>query len=234
MATAARTHDPAARAGSLDGTGGPAYARRDRRADDVTPRAGAGAHPGQGGRDELGRSGRFATSAGSIRFAVGECSLGAILVAATDQGLCAILLGDDPEALVRDLQARFSGARLVGGKGTFEPLVARVIGFVETPARGLDVPIDARGTDFQQRVWQALREIPAGSTASYTDVARRIGAPKAGRAVAQACAANPLAVVIPCHRVVRAGGALSGYRWGFTASALCWPAKPVREQGPPA
>ena len=158
--------------------------------------------------------GRFATSAVSIRFAVGECSLGAILVAATDQGLCAILLGDEPEALVHDLKARFPGARLAGGKGTFEPLVARVIGFVETPARGLDVPIDARGTDFQQRVWQALREIPAGSTASYTDVARRIGAPKAGRAVAQACAANPLAVAIPCHRVVRAGGALSGYRWG--------------------
>jgi AraC family transcriptional regulator of adaptative response/methylated-DNA-[protein]-cysteine methyltransferase len=150
----------------------------------------------------------------SIRFAVGECSLGAILVAATDKGLCAILLGDEPEALVRDLRARFPGVRLAGGEGTLQPLVARVIGLVETPSGGLDLPIDVRGTDFQQRVWKALRDIPAGSTASYTDVARRIGAPKAGRAVAQACAANPLAVAIPCHRVVRTGGALSGYRWG--------------------
>jgi len=150
----------------------------------------------------------------SIQFAVGECSLGSILVAATDMGVCAILLGDDPEALVRDLEARFPKARLVGGDRDFERMVARVVGFVEAPALGLDLPLDVRGTAFQQRVWQALRDIPAGSTASYTDIARRIGAPKAVRGVAQACAANAIAVAIPCHRVVRSNGALAGYRWG--------------------
>ena len=157
------------------------------------------------------RSGGAGTS---IQFAVGECSLGSILVAATDKGVCAILLGDDPEALVRDLEARFPKARLVGGDRDFERMVARVVGFVEAPALGLDLPLDVRGTAFQQRVWQALRDIPAGSTASYTDIARRIGAPKAVRGVAQACAANAIAVAIPCHRVVRSNGALAGYRWG--------------------
>jgi AraC family transcriptional regulator of adaptative response/methylated-DNA-[protein]-cysteine methyltransferase len=150
----------------------------------------------------------------SIRFAAGECSLGSILVAATGTGVCAILLGDDPGALVRDLQDRFPKARLIGGDEAFEQWVARVVGFVETPALGLDLPLDVRGTVFQQRVWQALREIPAGSTASYTEIAERIGSPKAVRAVAQACAANAIAVAIPCHRVVRQDGALSGYRWG--------------------
>jgi AraC family transcriptional regulator of adaptative response/methylated-DNA-[protein]-cysteine methyltransferase len=149
-----------------------------------------------------------------IRFAVGQCSLGAILVAATDQGVCAILLGDDPDALVRDLQDRFDRAQLVGGDAQFEKLVAKVVGFVEEPALGLDLPLDVRGTAFQQRVWQALREIPAGSTASYTQMAQRIGSPRAIRAVAQACAANAIAVAIPCHRVVRNDGNLSGYRWG--------------------
>ncbi len=150
----------------------------------------------------------------SIRFAVGACSLGAILVAATDQGVCAILLGDDPEALVRELQDRFSKARLIGGDNEFERWVAKVVGLVEAPAIGLDLPLDVRGTAFQQRVWQALREIPPGSTMSYGQLASRIGAPRAIRAVAAACAANPLAVAIPCHRVVRADGGLSGYRWG--------------------
>ncbi len=150
----------------------------------------------------------------SIRFAVGECSLGSILVATSERGVCAILLGDDPDALARNLQDRFPRARLIGGDKEFERLVARVVGFVEAPARGLDLPLDVRGTAFQQRVWQALRAIPAGSTATYQDIARRIGAPKAARAVAQACATNPLAVAIPCHRVVRRDGSLSGYRWG--------------------
>jgi AraC family transcriptional regulator, regulatory protein of adaptative response / methylated-DNA-[protein]-cysteine methyltransferase len=150
----------------------------------------------------------------AIRFAVGECSLGALLVATSDQGVCAILLGDDPDALVRDLQDRFPKARLIGGDTGFERLVARVVGFVERPALGFDLPLDVRGTAFQQRVWQALRAIPAGATATYRDIARRVGAPKAVRAVAQACAANALAVAIPCHRVVRTDGALSGYRWG--------------------
>jgi AraC family transcriptional regulator of adaptative response/methylated-DNA-[protein]-cysteine methyltransferase len=150
----------------------------------------------------------------AIRFAVGECSLGAILVAATDRGVCAILLGDDPDTLVRDLEDRFPKAHLIGGDGDFEQLVAKIVGFVEAPRLGLDLPLDVRGTAFQQRVWQALREIPAGDTASYTDVARRIGSPKAVRAVAGACASNAIAVAIPCHRVVRNDGGLSGYRWG--------------------
>ena len=150
----------------------------------------------------------------SIRFAIGECDLGSILVAQSDKGICAILLGDDPEALVRDLQDRFRRATLIGGDAEFEALVARVVGFIEAPRIGLDLPLDVRGTAFQHRVWQALSAIPAGSTASYTEIARRIGAPLAVRAVAAACAANALAVAIPCHRVVRTDGALSGYRWG--------------------
>jgi len=149
-----------------------------------------------------------------LRFAVGQCSLGAILVARSDVGVCAILIGDDPDALTRDLQDRFPRARLLGGDADFEQWVARVVGFVEAPALGLDLPLDVRGTAFQQRVWQALQAIPPGDTASYSEIARRIGAPKSARAVAQACGANTLAVAIPCHRVVRNDGALSGYRWG--------------------
>ena len=149
-----------------------------------------------------------------IHFAVGECSLGAILVAATNKGVCAILLGDDANVLVYDLQDRFPCAELIGGDGDFEQVVAQAIGLVEAPALGLDLPLDVRGTAFQQRVWQALQEIPAGSTASYSEIAERVGAPKAARAVAQACAANAIAIAIPCHRVVRSDGALSGYRWG--------------------
>jgi AraC family transcriptional regulator of adaptative response/methylated-DNA-[protein]-cysteine methyltransferase len=149
-----------------------------------------------------------------IRFAIGECSLGAILVAQSGRGVCAILLGDDPDALARELQDRFPRANLIGGDHAFEQLVARVVGFVEAPALGLDLPLDVRGTAFQQRVWQALREIPAGVTASYSDIAKHIGTPKAVRAVAGACAANMLAVAIPCHRVVRSDGSVSGYRWG--------------------
>jgi AraC family transcriptional regulator of adaptative response/methylated-DNA-[protein]-cysteine methyltransferase len=150
----------------------------------------------------------------TLRFAVGEGSLGAVLVAASEKGVCAISLGDDPDALVRDLQDRFPQAHLIGGDEEFERTVAKVIGFIEAPKTGLDLPLDVQGTAFQQKVWQALREIPAGSTVSYTDIAQRIGAPKAVRAVAQACASNGLAVAIPCHRVVRHDGNLSGYRWG--------------------
>ena len=149
-----------------------------------------------------------------IRFAVGQCSLGAILVAQSAKGICAILLGEDPEALVRQLQDLFHKARLVGGDAAFEHLMAQVVGFVEAPALGLQLPLDIQGTAFQERVWQALRSIPPGSTASYAEIAERIGAPTATRAVAQACGANRLAVAIPCHRVVRRDGALSGYRWG--------------------
>ena len=149
-----------------------------------------------------------------IRFAIGECSLGSILVAASERGVCAILLGDDPDELARELQDRFPRAVLIGGDAGFEELVAKVVGLVEAPRLGLDLPLDVRGTVFQQRVWQALREIPAGKTVSYTEIAKRIGVPKSVRAVAQACSANSLAVAIPCHRVVRHDGGLSGYRWG--------------------
>jgi AraC family transcriptional regulator of adaptative response/methylated-DNA-[protein]-cysteine methyltransferase len=149
-----------------------------------------------------------------IRFAVGECSLGSILVAASTKGVCAIMLGDDPDELARELQDRFARATLIGADRDFEHLVAKIVGFVEAPAVGLDLPLDVRGTAFQQRVWQALRKIPLGATASYRDIAQRIGSPKSVRAVAQACAANAIAVAIPCHRVVRTDGALSGYRWG--------------------
>lgn len=178
-----------------------------------------------------GSSGRFYETAGArlgmtptayrrggageaIRFAVGACSLGSILVAATERGVCAILLGDDPEALLRDLQDRFPKAELIGGDAGFEVTVAQVVGLVEAPGTGLDLPLDIGGTAFQQRVWQALRAIPAGRTASYAEIARAIGEPAAVRAVARACGANPLAVAIPCHRVVRSDGGLSGYRWG--------------------
>jgi AraC family transcriptional regulator of adaptative response/methylated-DNA-[protein]-cysteine methyltransferase len=149
-----------------------------------------------------------------IHFAIGDCSLGAILVARSRKGLCAILLGEAPEPLLRELQDRFPRAQLVGGDARFERQVAAVIRFVDAPRLGLKLPLDVRGTAFQQRVWQALRKVPAGERVSYADIARRIGAPRAVRAVAQACAANPLAVAIPCHRVVRSDGALSGYRWG--------------------
>jgi len=152
----------------------------------------------------------------SIRFAVGECSLGSILVAATDKGICAILLGDDAAGLLRDLEDRFPKAQLIGGEPGFERLVAQVAGLVEAPARNLDLPLDLRGTAFQHRVWQALRKIRPGSTVSYSDIARRLGLPGSARAVAGAVAANPLAVAIPCHRVVRRDGSLSGYRWGVT------------------
>lgn len=149
-----------------------------------------------------------------IRFAVGECSLGSILVARSGRGVCAILIGDDPDALARDLQDRFPQARLIGGDADFEALVARVVGLVEAPGIGHDLPLDIRGTAFQERVWRALADIPAGATATYAEVARRIGMPGAVRAVGAACGANAIAVAIPCHRVVRSDGALSGYRWG--------------------
>ena len=155
-----------------------------------------------GGRDTL------------IKFAIGECSLGAVLVAATEKGVCAIDFGEDAEMLLQDLQDRFPHAELVGGDTDFEALVANVVGHLETPEGNLDLPLDIRGTAFQQKVWEALRSIPAGATASYADIARQICKPAAVRAVAQACRANRIAVAIPCHRVIRQDGDLSGYRWG--------------------
>jgi AraC family transcriptional regulator, regulatory protein of adaptative response / methylated-DNA-[protein]-cysteine methyltransferase len=150
----------------------------------------------------------------AIRFAVGHCWLGEILVAASDKGVCAILFGDDPDKLVRDMQDRFTTATLIGGDKRFEKIVATVVGLVSNPVAECDLPLDIRGTVFQQRVWEALRRIPPGTTASYSEIAKRIGEPRAVRAVAQACAKNMLAVAIPCHRVVRTDGSLSGYRWG--------------------
>jgi AraC family transcriptional regulator of adaptative response/methylated-DNA-[protein]-cysteine methyltransferase len=151
-----------------------------------------------------------------VRFAVGECSLGSVLVAATDRGVCAILLGDDPEKLLRDLQDQFPEADLLGADPAFEATVARVVTLIDAPdsAPAADLPLDIRGTVFQRQVWEALRRIPCGSTMSYAELAQAIGRPKAVRAVGQACGTNLLAVLIPCHRVVRTGGDLSGYRWG--------------------
>jgi AraC family transcriptional regulator of adaptative response/methylated-DNA-[protein]-cysteine methyltransferase len=153
----------------------------------------------------------------TIRFALGQCALGAILVASSASGICAISLGDSPEALLRELQDRFSQAELIGGDAGFEALVARVVAMVEAPGQtqGPELALDIRGTAFQQKVWQALRRIAPGQTVSYAELAARIGAPGAHRAVAGACAANTLAVAIPCHRVVRSDGGLSGYRWGI-------------------
>jgi AraC family transcriptional regulator of adaptative response/methylated-DNA-[protein]-cysteine methyltransferase len=154
-----------------------------------------------------------------IRFAVGECMLGSILVAASNVGICSIALGDEPNLLVRELQDRFPRAEFVGGDREFEALVARVVGLVEHPAASQELPLDIQGTAFQLRVWQALREIPRGQTTTYQEIARRVGAPKAVRAVARANAANKIAIAIPCHRVVRTDGSLSGYRWGVERKA---------------
>lgn len=150
----------------------------------------------------------------AIHFALGHSSLGHVLVARTGKGVCAILLGDEPKSLARDLHGRFPGAALREGGSDVERLLTRISNFIEAPAKGLDLALDPYGTEFQRRVWEALRRIPAGETVSYTDLARRIGAPKSARAVAQACGANSIAVAIPCHRVVRNDGNLSGYRWG--------------------
>jgi AraC family transcriptional regulator, regulatory protein of adaptative response / methylated-DNA-[protein]-cysteine methyltransferase len=149
-----------------------------------------------------------------LQFAVGQCSLGAILVASSAKGVASISIGDDPETLVRSLQDQFPRATLIGGNKEYEALVAQVIAFIEAPGIGLNLPLDVRGTAFQQRVWRALRDIPPGHTMSYQEIAAKIGAPRAVRAVAGACASNSIAVAIPCHRVVRRDGALSGYRWG--------------------
>ena len=149
-----------------------------------------------------------------VRYALGECSLGTVLVAASEKGICAISVGSDPEQLLQDFQVRFANATLGPGGEDFDAWIASVVDFVETPGAGLSLPLDIRGTAFQQRVWQALTEIPLGTTLSYTELAERIGSPKAVRAVARACATNTIALAIPCHRVVRSDGSLSGYRWG--------------------
>lgn len=155
----------------------------------------------------------------TIRFSVGACSLGQVLVASTSRGVCAVTLGDDADALVLDLQRRFAQATLVGADAAHDAVAAIVLAIVDGEGPGSSLPLDLRGTAFQQRVWQALRAVPAGSTVSYAELATAIGAPTSSRAVAQACGANPTAVVVPCHRVVRADGGLSGYRWGVERKA---------------
>ncbi len=149
-----------------------------------------------------------------INFAIAECLLGSLLVATSNKGVCAIFLGDDPNQLAEDLQDKFPNATLIANDQQYDQLVAQVVGFIETPSIGLNLPLDIRGTAFQQRVWQALRNIPAGTTATYSEIAKQIGSPSSFRAVANACGKNSLAVAIPCHRVVRNDGAVSGYRWG--------------------
>jgi AraC family transcriptional regulator of adaptative response/methylated-DNA-[protein]-cysteine methyltransferase len=160
------------------------------------------------------RAFRAGGAGAAIRFAVGECSLGSILVAATTKGVSAIMLGDDPDRLVRELQDRFSNAELLGGDPAFDDLIARAVGLVDGSSAAVNLPLDLRGTAFQQRVWQALRAIPPGATATYSEIAKRLRRPRSVRAVARACAANLVAVAIPCHRVVRRDGGLGGYRWG--------------------
>jgi AraC family transcriptional regulator of adaptative response/methylated-DNA-[protein]-cysteine methyltransferase len=150
-----------------------------------------------------------------INFALGQTTLGSILVASSKKGVVAILLGDDPDKFLRELQDRFPKAKLIGADKEYEKLVAHVVGFIEAPNRGLNLPLDIRGTAFQQRVWRVLQGIPAGKTVSYAEIAKKIGSPKLVRAVAGACAANNIAVTIPCHRVVRTDGSLSGYAWGI-------------------
>lgn len=150
----------------------------------------------------------------TIRFAIAESSLGPILVASSAKGVCAILMGDDPDLLAKSLQDRFPKAHLIGGDENYERLIAKVVGFIEAPKIGLNLPLDVRGTAFQRRVWKALMEIPVGRTTTYSQIAELIGHPNAARAVAQACGANFLPVAIPCHRVLRTDGSLSGYRWG--------------------
>jgi AraC family transcriptional regulator of adaptative response/methylated-DNA-[protein]-cysteine methyltransferase len=154
-------------------------------------------------------------SVDEIIFTLGDSSLGRVLVARSARGLCAVLLGEEGDALVQELRVRFPRATLREDGAELAALAAEVIGMVEAPSRGGELPLDLRGTEFQRSVWQALREIPAGETASYTEIARRIGRPGSVRAVGGACAANPLAVVVPCHRALRSDGALAGFRWGL-------------------
>jgi AraC family transcriptional regulator of adaptative response/methylated-DNA-[protein]-cysteine methyltransferase len=150
-----------------------------------------------------------------IRFGIGKCSLGLALVACSNRGICAILMGDDAELLRSDLHDRHPQARLIDGDVELASVVAKVVDMVEARGSAFDLPLDIAGTDFQQRVLRVLRTIPVGATTSYAELARRIGSPASARAVASACAANALAVAIPCHRVVRRDGTLSGYRWGI-------------------
>lgn len=150
-----------------------------------------------------------------ICYVITQCSLGMILVATSSRGICAILLGDNEQKLLQELTDMFPQSRITCGNTRIEHLAEKIAEFIEIPLRDIDLPLDIQGTKFQQKVWQTLREIPAGTTVSYSEIARLIGAPKSVRAVASACAANKLAVAIPCHRAIRSDGKISGYRWGI-------------------
>lgn len=172
--------------------------------------------------ERLGMAPRVSRAGGAgevIVHATAASSLGIVLVGATRRGICAITLGDDADTLLADLAARFPAATLAPAEADFAGTLAAVVDLVETPAEGHALPLDVRGTAFQERVWQALRAIPPGSTRSYKEIATAIGDPKASRGVAQACAANTVAIAIPCHRVVRGTGDLAGYRWGIERKA---------------
>ena len=150
-----------------------------------------------------------------ITYSTGDSRLGTILIARSDVGVCAILLGDDGDDLVDDLASRFPGSFLKADGTALRDELAKVVQFIDSPRTPLDFALDMRGTPFQRRVWNALRAIPAGTTINYTELARRVGDLKAVRAVASACASNPIALAVPCHRVVRSDGDLAGYRWGI-------------------
>ncbi len=153
---------------------------------------------------------------GTIRFGVGKCSLGTLAVATTGNGICAILLGDHAGGVIREMQERFPDAVAADGADQeFHRILGRVAAFIEAPGDRLDLPLDPQGTIFQRQVWEALRLVPPGSTVSYSEIASRLGAPKEAYLVGEACAANTIAVAIPCHRVVRKDGSLGGYRWGL-------------------
>jgi AraC family transcriptional regulator of adaptative response/methylated-DNA-[protein]-cysteine methyltransferase len=162
------------------------------------------------------RASKVAAMKAQLHFDIGSSTLGRVLVGSNDRGVCAIFMADSDAQLIAQLRERFPESGLVRDARRLAQTLFRVIGYVESPAGELDLPLDLAGTEFQRRVWHALRRIPAGATASYADIARRIDAPKSFRAVAQACGANPVALAIPCHRVVRNDGGLSGYRWGVT------------------
>jgi len=150
----------------------------------------------------------------TLHFSTGSSSLGVVLAAASSRGVCAVFIGDDENQLVGELKSRFPKATLLPADKDSNPLLESALRAVETRGANADLPFDLRGTDFQRRVWDALREIPSGSTSTYAAIAAQIGRPRAARAVAQACGANPVAVFIPCHRVVRSDRGISGYRWG--------------------
>jgi AraC family transcriptional regulator of adaptative response/methylated-DNA-[protein]-cysteine methyltransferase len=171
----------------------------------------------QGAADALGMTPaefRAGANGRAIRYATARTPLGWVLAASTEVGLRGIELGDSVEELEARLRRRFAGAELAGDDPAFADRLRRVVALIEDPGGGHDLPLDVRGTAFQHRVWDALRALPVGSTATYAEVARSIGRPSAARAVARACASNELAVAIPCHRVVRGDGGLGGFRWG--------------------